>query len=133
MTPHKLRILFVEDHDDTCELIAFVLQNSHYEVATTATMNETLKLVRNENFNLFIFDAWLPDGTGLDLCKQVRLFDLRTPILFYSGLAHEKDRNLALRAGAQGYLIKPVEIDELLETVNELMSAQVKPMQDFMR
>ncbi len=92
MTLLKSRILFVEDHDDTRDLISMVLQQSDYDVATAANIDDTLKLARSEHFNLFIFDSWLPDGSGIDLCKEVRKFDHRTPILFYSGLAYEKEK-----------------------------------------
>jgi DNA-binding response OmpR family regulator len=126
MTPRKPRILFVEDHDDTRDLISLVLQQSDYEVAAAATIRDTLKLARGGNFNLFIFDSWLADGSGIDLCKQVREFDCRTPILFYSGVAHEKDIRSALNAGAQGYLVKPVEVPKLLQAVADLLTASEK-------
>jgi DNA-binding response OmpR family regulator len=80
-----------------------------------------LKLARSGRFNLFIFDSWLPDGSGIDLCKKVREFDHCTPILFYSGAAFENDRKLALSSGAQAYLIKPVETSELLQAIKTLM------------
>ncbi len=116
------RILFVDDHEDTRDLISLVLQKSHYEVATAATIDETLKLARSGYFHLFIFDSWLPDGSGVDLCKLVRQFDHCTPILFYSGLATSKDKNLALSSGAQGYLVKPVEVPELLRAIKDLIN-----------
>ena len=121
MSLRKPRILFVEDHEDTRDLISFVLQQSHYEVATSATIDDSLKLARSGRFNLFIFDSWLPDGSGIDLCKKVREFDHCTPILFYSGAAFENDRKLALSSGAQAYLIKPVETSELLQAIKTLM------------
>ena len=121
MSLRKPRILFVEDHEDTRDLISFVLQQSHYEVATAATIDDSLKLARSGRFNLFIFDFWLPDGSGIDLCKKVREFDHCTPILFYSGAAFENDKRLALSSGAQAYLIKPVETSELLQAIKTLM------------
>ena len=114
-------ILFVEDHDDTRDLIALILRMSHYDVATASTLEDGLKLARSGNYNLFIFDSWLLDGSGVDLCKQVREFDHCTPILFYSAAAYETDKDLALEAGAQAYLVKPVEVSDLLKTINTLM------------
>jgi len=124
MGPLKPRILFVEDHEDTRDFIALVLQESQHEVATTDNIGDTLKLAQRGNFNLFIFDSLLPDGSGVDLCKQIRSFDQQTPILFYSGLAQEKDVNLALNAGAQAYLIKPVEVPQLLQAVRDLIAKE---------
>src|SRR6266404_346796 len=126
MTLNKTRILFLDDHEDTREMVALILKQSGYEVLTSATISATLKLARRGNFNLFIFDSTLPDGSGLDLCADVRRFDLQTPILFYSGLAEDKYKNLALSSGAQAYLVKPVDVPELLQTVQKLI-AQAKP------
>jgi DNA-binding response OmpR family regulator len=124
MSFRKPRILFVEDHEDTRDLISFVLQQSHYEVVTAATIDDSLQLARSGRFNLFIFDAWLPDGSGIDLCRQVREFDQCTPILFYSGAAYETDKKLALSSGAQAYLVKPVDISELLHVIKTLMTKE---------
>ena len=128
MSLRKARILFVEDHEDTRDLISFVLQQSNYEVATAATIDDSLQLARSGRFNLFIFDAWLPDGSGIDLCKQVREFDQCTPILFYSGATYETDKELALSSGAQAYLVKPVEISELLQAIKTLMIKERDPL-----
>jgi DNA-binding response OmpR family regulator len=125
MTLRKPRILFVEDHDDTRDLITLLL-NYQYDVSTASTLQEGLNLIRSGNFNLFIFDSWLLDGSGIDLCKRVREFDQRTPILFYSAAAYESDKNLALKAGAQAYLVKPVDVGDLLKTINSLIRERRK-------
>src|ERR1044072_7706593 len=100
MTLRKPKILVVEDHDDTRDLITLLLE-PYYDVITSSSVAESLKLITSDNFNLFIFDSWLLDGSGIDLCEKVREFDLCTPILFYSAAAYEADKNLALNAGAQ--------------------------------
>jgi DNA-binding response OmpR family regulator len=58
----------------------------------------------------------------MDLCKKLREFNPRTPILFYSGAAYESDKQQAFTAGAQGYLVKPVDNDELIEQVSRIIS-----------
>jgi DNA-binding response OmpR family regulator len=68
-----------------------------------------------------VLDSLLADGTGLELCKRIRLNDHSTPILFYSALAFEKDKNEAFRSGAQRYLVKPVDIPVLCDTVAEML------------
>jgi len=125
MTPRKPRILFVEDHDDTRDLISLLLKYQ-YDVSTASTLQDALDFIRSGNFNLFIFDSWLLDGSGIDLCKRVREFDECTPILFYSAAAYESDKNLALNAGAQAYLVKPVDIGDLLKTIKSLIPERRK-------
>jgi DNA-binding response OmpR family regulator len=118
----KPRILFADDDEDTRDLMMVIFQQSSYELSMTSTFRDTLNLARGGNFNLFILDSRLPDGSGIDLCKQIREFDRHTPILFYSGLAYERDRVSGLSAGAQGYLVKPVEVPVLLQTVRDLIA-----------
>ena len=73
------------------------------------------------SYDLYLLDSWLPDGSGLDLCRKIREFDERTPILFYSAAA-EIDRELALSNGAQGYLTKPTLNTELCDLVSRLIN-----------
>ena len=115
------RILLVEDHEDTRECLVVLLAHSKYQVETASSVSEALKLIETEPFGLFIFDSALPDGSGVELCRRVRKFNQRTPIIFYSGLAYESDITNALEAGAQAYLVKPVDLTELMEAVEKLI------------
>ena len=133
MTLFKPRILFVDDHDDTRALIALLLEQSHYDVTTASSFADSLKLIRSGSFNLYIFDSWLPDGSGIDLCKQVREFDHGTPILFYSAAAYESDKDLAFKAGAQAYLVKPVEVSDLLKMIRSQIPKRRKIRVGFER
>jgi DNA-binding response OmpR family regulator len=115
------RILYIEDHDDTRELVTLLLAQKSYEVITSSTIKSGVALATAEKFDLYLLDSWLPDGSGLDLCKQIRQFDKSTPILFYSAAAYAADSNMAMNCGAQGYLIKPTHPSELCDTVTDLI------------
>ena len=67
-------------------------------------------------------DNWLPDGSGIGLCRLIREFDPDTPILFYSAASYARDIEEALRSGAQAYLVKPAGFDDLEQTVARLTS-----------
>ena len=118
----KLRLLLAEDHGDTRDLLTLVLTQENYEVDTTPSVALALELAKNQKFDAMIFDSHLDDGSGLDLCRNIRKYDLSTPIMFYSGLAYEKDKQEALNAGAQSYLVKPVDIPLLVETLGNLLA-----------
>jgi len=128
MTPtlqlRKRNVLCVEDHEDTLELITLVLEDHNYEVTTARSIESAWQLARQETFDLFLLDSWLLDGSGLTLCKRIRKFDSETPILFYSAAAYEVDRDTVLRAGAQGYLVKPASLTQLCDLVSELIQGQ---------
>lgn len=121
--PLHPRVLFIEDDADTRELVSFVLRRENYEVVLAADSKEALSAAVEMSFELYLIDNWLPGESGVDLCKRLRQFDRRTPILFYSGAAYEQDKRAAFAAGAQGYLTKPIELGELVEKVSHLISA----------
>jgi DNA-binding response OmpR family regulator len=117
------RVLYIEDHDDTRELVTLVLEQRRFEVVSGSTIETGVALAGSQQFDLYLLDSWLPDGSGLDLCKQIREFDKATPILFYSAAAYEIDRDLALQSGAQAYLIKPSQPSELCSLVASLIES----------
>lgn len=117
------RVLYIEDHEDTRELVTLVLEQRSYEVVTGSTIETGVALAASQHFDLYLLDSWLPDGSGLDLCRQIREFDQATPIVFYSAAAFEVDRNEALGCGAQAYLIKPSAPSELCTVVTSLIDS----------
>src|SRR5687768_14944789 len=121
MRSTKRYILCVDDDDDTCFMLRYLLGQAGYEVRSASSITEGLRLAESERFDLYILDSRFADGAGLDLCRRIREFDSTTPILFFSGLAHESDRQHGLDAGAHGYLIKPNDLDKLTETVTQLI------------
>lgn len=121
--PLKKHILYIEDHEDTRELVSFVLQQRDYDVTTSSTVENGVKLACENSYDLYLLDSWLPDGSGLDLCRKIREFDGKTPILFYSAAAYEMDREIALENGAQGYLTKPTMNTELCDLVSSLINS----------
>jgi len=121
MPPHAIRVLCVDDDEDTCSMLAGLLGLVHCQVTTAGTAAEALELIARGRFDLYLLDNWLPGGSGVELCRQIRLSDPSTPISFYSGAGLESEREEALAAGAQAYLIKPGDIALLLETVRRLL------------
>ena len=119
--PNRKRILLVEDYEDSRELAAHTL--TEYTLTCARNFNEGLRLARQGGFDLYILDNWLPDKSGVELCRAIREFDPHTPILFYSAAAYARDIQEGLRAGAQAYLVKPVISDELRLAVAQLISS----------
>jgi DNA-binding response OmpR family regulator len=120
MSESKLKILCVEDDEDTCELIGFVLKQAGYEVETCSRV-DCLKLIHEKKFLAFILDNWFEGTSGVDICKEIRSFDLNTPVIFCSGEARRFEIDKALAAGANAYLVKPIDFEELTETVTKLV------------
>ena len=117
------RVLYIEDHEDTRELVTLLLSQKNYEVVTGSTIESGIALATGGNFDLYLLDSWLPDGSGLELCQKIRQFDKTTPILFYSAAAYASDLELALQCGAQAYMIKPSQPSDLCRLVSELIES----------
>lgn len=122
MTSPKSRILCTDDDRDTRDLIAFVLTNGGFEVTCTGSTDEALHLAKTQSFDLYMVDSWMPNISGPELTKRFREFDVKTPVLFYSGAGFESDKENARLSGAQGYLIKPVSNEELIAEVIRLIA-----------
>ena len=116
------RILYAEDDADTRELVTLVLEMQNCQVIATGSHDEALSLAKAEQFDLYLLDNWIPGISGVRLCQLLREVDPQTPVLFYSGAAYERDKARALASGAQGYLVKPVDGDELAAEVLRLIS-----------
>ena len=117
------RVLYIEDHEDTRELVTLVLEQKCVEVVTGSTIRSGVALAGSQDFDLDLLDSWLPDGSGLELCRRIREFDQETPIVFYSAAAYEIDRVEAIKSGAQAYLIKPSHPSELCNLVTSLIES----------
>lgn len=99
------RILFVEDHADTCDLVTFLLGKEGYQTECAATLREAL--ARTDHFDLYVIDHGLPDGDGLELCRAVRRRRPSARVVVYSAHADAEHRKAAVRAGADAYVNKP--------------------------
>jgi DNA-binding response OmpR family regulator len=117
----QCRILCIDDHDDTSEMLKLILSNEDYEVVTARTGEEALQLAKSDEFDLYVLDKHLPDRNGLDLCTELNQIAPDVPCLFYSGDAYAIHRSEALAAGAHAYVVKP-DIDGLIDTVRKLLS-----------
>ena len=120
MASDKCRILCVDDHQDTSEMLNLLLSQEDYEVTTALTMEEAISLSKNEGFDLYVLDKRLPDGSGLELCQKLQKLTPGVPCIFYTGDAYEVHRQQALAAGADAFVPKP-NIDTLIDTVRDLL------------
>jgi CheY-like chemotaxis protein len=121
MSKPKCRILCIDDHKDSAEMLSTLLSQEDYEVVVASSMREALELIRATEFDLYVLDRRLPDGTGIELC---RLLNKETPgvaCIFYSGDVYELHREQAFAAGADAYVSKP-DIEGLITEVTKLLS-----------
>ena len=111
MQPSKGDVLYVEDHEDTRILITILLERAGFRVTAVGNGEDCMREARSgRRFQLYLLNHTFPDASGITICEMLRELDAETPILFYSGRALEREKEAALKAGAQDYLIKPDDI-----------------------
>lgn len=115
-----MNICIVEDEQSLAELIHMNLELEGYAVRLLSSGLEAMKLAPQMNqFNLVILDVMLPDYSGLEICEEIRKYS-DVPILFLSAKGTTEDKIAGLKKGANDYLSKPFDLEELLLRVNNL-------------
>ena len=104
-------------------MMAALLQDCGYGVLTAGSVAEGLELAKEINFDLYILDVRLPDGSGVELCQKLRALNATIPILYYSAYGDEADHQDALKVCGDAYLKKPVCIADIQETIARLLAA----------
>jgi len=110
-----MKILVIEDHEDTAKLIKKVLKKEGYAVdyLTTGAAGQRRIELNADDYDLVILDLMLPDKSGLDICKEVRAQNISVPILVLTAKKEREEKVMLLNSGADDYLVKPFEFEEL--------------------
>ena len=117
----KKSILCVDDSDDSREILTYLFEDKGFEVTACNTLEECLSEAHKKTFSAVVLDNRFSNGTSLEACREIRSYNPTMPIIFYSGEARESEIEKALEAGADKYLIKPLGLSELVETVERLI------------
>jgi two-component system copper resistance phosphate regulon response regulator CusR len=116
-----INILVIEDEKKVSALIQQGLQEVGHQVEIAQAPSVARQLIRTKKFDLIILDVMLPEMTGMDFAKEVRMHGHKGFILMLTALNTTKDKILGLDSGADDYLTKPFEFEELLARVRALM------------
>ncbi len=115
------RVLLVDDHHDTCIGMKRMLERRGYEITIAHSADQAVEKVRTQDFDLLISDIGLPDRSGYDLMREVRL-NKDLPGIALSGFGTEQDVNQARAAGFSEHLTKPINFERLEKTIQNLLS-----------
>lgn len=117
----KKSILLVEDEENLQEALKLNLELENYSVTGAFDGAAALKAINQEHFDLIILDVMLPEIDGISVCETIRLTNNEIPILILSAKSSSADRILGLKKGADDYLTKPFNLEELLLRVSKLI------------
>lgn len=115
------RILLVEDEEHLIDAIKLNLELENFIVKVAEDGKKAIDLWENQRFDLILLDVMLPNVDGLTVCETIRLKDSEIPILILSAKGSSSDRIQGLKAGADDYLLKPFNLEELLLRIQILI------------
>lgn len=124
-----MSILLVEDEENLHEALRLNLELEGYEVTSAYDGAAALKALQAEYFDLIILDVMLPEMDGINVTETVRISNNEVPILILSAKNSSADRVLGLKKGADDYMVKPFNLEELLLRVHKLIDKN-KKLQD---
>ncbi|HUQ67372.1 MAG TPA: response regulator transcription factor [Flavitalea sp.] len=126
MAPPKLSVLLVEDEENLHDALRLNLELEGYEITSAYDGHEALKKIEAEYFDLIIMDVMLPGIDGISVTENIRLQNNQVPILILSAKNTSADRVAGLKKGADDYLTKPFNLEELLLRVQKLIEKNKK-------
>jgi two-component system alkaline phosphatase synthesis response regulator PhoP len=130
MQQAKQRILLVEDEEHLLEAIKLNLELEGYRVSTATDGKKALKIFKEERFNLVILDVMIPEINGFQVAETIRLENREVPIMFLTAKNTSEDRVMGLKKGADDYLVKPFNLEELILRVGILVRRSL-PSEDL--
>src|SRR6202522_1896336 len=116
-----MRVLLIEDDSATAQSIELMLKSERFNVYTTDLGEEGIDLGKIYDYDIILLDLNLPDMSGFDVLRSLRVSKVKTPILILSGLAGIEDKVRGFGFGADDYMTKPFHKDELLARIRTIV------------
>src|ERR1041385_6745215 len=116
-----MRVLLIEDESATAQSIELMLRSETFNIYTTDLGEEGIDLGKIYDYDIILLDLNLPDMSGFEVLRKLRLSRVKTPILILSGLAGIEDKIKGLGFGADDYMTKPFHKDELVARINAIV------------
>jgi DNA-binding response OmpR family regulator len=114
-------VMLVDDDDELAELLTEYFAREGYVLTRVACISDAIPAWRANHADLLILDLMLPDGSGLDLCREMRVLDATVPIIILTARGDPVDRVVGLEIGADDYIAKPFDARELIARVRALL------------
>lgn len=127
-----MRLLLVEDEKNLRDVITLNLELEGYEVIKAINGEEALQKINSEYFDIIILDLMIPKVNGLDVLANLRLKNSNIPVIIVSAKGTSSDRITGLKSGANDYLSKPFEMEELILRIQNL-AQKVSTTQEFIK
>jgi len=120
-----MKILGIDDNQDLLDLCEVALSSEGHEYTGIDNGKEGLELIKNQQFDIVLLDLSMPDFSGVDVIDALvrdGIMDKQKIVIFTASSATEKEYNPLLEKGAHSIMKKPVDVDELIETIKKMAS-----------
>ena len=115
------KILIIEDDKDISDLLSIHLSDLGFETEKVYNGKEGLLKAMNEEYKIIVLDLKLPEMDGLEICRQIRMERINTPVMMLTSKSEEIDKVLGLEIGADDYITKPFSIREFIARVKAML------------
>jgi DNA-binding NtrC family response regulator len=129
----QVRILIVDDEEDLISTMAERLELRGFQVDTATTGADALTLVAESTYSVLILDVKMPGISGLELMTRIKQEQPNLPVILFTGHSSLADARRGTQEGASAYLLKPIKIDEMMNTIRNAIGGnedQAPPLQD---
>ena len=125
MNAFQGKILFVDDCTDTCEMVEVFLRQANLDATCCSCPVEALNLLKNEKFDIVFTDLVMEGMNGDELCTEISLHRPGTPVILITGFPSFEAAVLAMQVGAHDFLTKPINIHDMILSINEFAHRSV--------
>lgn len=114
------KVLIIDDDKDLSMIIMDMLEDNGFESSLATTLESAYTMLENDTYNIILLDINLPDGSGFELCKELRKVS-KVPVIFASARTSADDKVTGLDIGADYYIPKPYSLKELMSVINSIL------------
>ena len=117
------KILIIEDEPDIRKTLEYNISREGYKVVSVSSLSEGKEQINSSDFSLILLDLMLPDGSGLDLCREIKSDKDKssTPIIILTAKDYEVDKVVGFELGADDYVTKPFSVRELILRIKAIL------------
>jgi DNA-binding response OmpR family regulator len=119
MRPDPIKVLLIDDEEEFTSTLAERLEIRGYTAVTAGDGEQGIQAVMSQDFDIAILDLMMPGMNGLDALKQIKSIEPDLPVILLTGHGSTKEGMEGMRIGAADYLMKPLDINELLEKIKQ--------------
>ena len=117
----KKKIILLEDDPGVRDVMELILDLEGYQVESFETVEKLMSRRPEESPDLFILDVMLPDGNGIEVCRELKAIGDRVPILMMS--AHARENDISMSCSADAFIAKPFDINTLINTIAKIINS----------